>query len=120
MFFEVNKLKSDARMKAHWDRMWMERNSKKNPLVPNFDLGFWREIDQATLDSREGIEGMEIIEDLAALNRTLDVGKTIAGYTATGDISDEVKISIDGQLPYSYDDTSQTAQGDPVPMITGG
>jgi len=120
MFFEVNKLKSDARMKAHWDRMWMERNSKKNPLVPNLDLGFWREIDQAALDSRRAADGMEILEDLSSLQRTLHVGKTIAGYTESGSISDEVKISIDGQLPYSYDDTAGAAAGDPVPMITAG
>ncbi len=44
---------------------------------------------------------MEIVNDLMGVQTVLPIGKTAKLYNVSGDIADDVSISIDGQAPYS-------------------
>lgn len=81
---------------------------------------FWVEVDSAMSSQREGALGIEILNDLQDLVRTLPVGKTLYGYRNPGDIATDVSVSIDGGQPYSFDKAEGSADGDPVPVFTSG
>lgn len=81
---------------------------------------FWQEVDRQVVTFRDQETGMEIVNDLLAVQTVLDIGKTVKSYNIAGDIADDVSISIDGQAPYSFDHTEYDNDGDPVPIFTAG
>lgn len=81
---------------------------------------FWQEVDRQIVTFRDQETGMEIVNDLLAVQTVLDIGKTVKSYNIAGDIADDVSISIDGQAPYSFDHTEYDNDGDPVPIFTAG
>lgn len=85
-----------------------------------FGNDFWAQIDRQVVALRGQETGMEILEDLLRVQRTLPIGKTAMIYTTAGDIADDVSVSIDGQAPYSFDQTELGSDGDPVPVFTAG
>lgn len=93
----------------------LELNAVATPFTQ-----FWAEIDNQVLRSAGEVDGMEILLDLAGIQKTLPIGKTAALYTKVGDIADDVAVSIDGQAPYSFDHTDYASDGDPVPVLTAG
>jgi hypothetical protein len=61
--------------------------------------------------------GMEIVNDLMGVQTVLPVGKTAKLYNVSGDIADDVSISIDGQASYSPSTTLTTVRWRPDPGI---
>lgn len=64
--------------------------------------------------------GIEIVNDLMAVQTVLPIGKTEKMYSVSGDINDEVVVSIDGQAPHGFDHTEYGSDGDPIPMFAAG
>lgn len=81
---------------------------------------YWQEIDAQIVRLRDQEVGMEILTDLLRVQTVLPVGKTAKLYNISGDIADDVAISIDGQAPYSFDHTEYSSDGDPIPVFTAG
>lgn len=81
---------------------------------------FWQEVDRQIIQMRDQETGMEIVNDLLAVQTALPVGKTAKLYNVVGDIADDVSISMDGQPPYSFDHTEYDSDGDPIPVFTAG
>jgi len=81
---------------------------------------FWLEIDREAAAVAADTRGREIYDDLQALVTVLNLGKTVKAYTNTGDIAKDVKITMDGQAPFTFDHTGYGGDGDPIPMFTAG
>lgn len=81
---------------------------------------YWLEIDRAAAESAADIRGREIYDDMQSLATVLPLGKTVKAYTNTGDISNDVKVSMDGQAPFTFDHVGYGGDGDPIPMFTAG
>lgn len=81
---------------------------------------FWAEIDRQIIQMRDQEIGMEIVNDLMGVQTVLPIGKTAKLYNVSGDIADDVSISIDGQASYSFDNTEFGSDGDPIPVFTAG
>src|SRR5690606_10932578 len=62
----------------------------------------------------------EIVNDLLGVQTVLPIGKTAKLYNIAGDIADDVKVTMDGQAPYSFDHTEYDNDGDPIPVFTAG
>lgn len=135
MFFTRELLANDARTMQHWDHLWAGRNfsgARDTVLVNDAQSAgmqvndslltrdFWRATDAIILEMRDQETGMEIIQDLLAVQTTLDIGKTVKAYNMVGAIADDVSVSMDGQAPYSFDHTEYDTDGDPIPIITAG
>lgn len=88
--------------------------------VQGLSQTFWAEIDRQIIQSRNQETGMEILNDLLAVQTVLPIGKTAKLYNVVGDIADDVSVSIDGQAPYSFDHTEYGSDGDPIPVFTAG
>ena len=88
--------------------------------VGGFAREFWAELDRQVIQMRDQEIGMEIVNDLMAVQTILPIGKTAKLYNVSGDIADDVSISIDGQAPYSFDHTDYGSDGDPIPVFTAG
>ncbi|GKX40433.1 hypothetical protein SOASR014_41720 [Pectobacterium carotovorum subsp. carotovorum] len=144
MYFTAETLATNSRLRGHWNALWANRNMwdrshqmmvnsyrdviaidpemlAANSLVGD-GLGreFWAEIDRQIIQMRDQETGMEIINDLLAVQTVLPIGKTAKLYNVLGDIADDVAISLDGQAPYSFDHTDYASDGDPVPVFTAG
>lgn len=85
-----------------------------------FNNDFWMQVDRQIVRLAQEEVGMDILNDLLGIQRTLPIGKTAQMYMTVGDIAEDVAISIDGQAPYSFDHTEYAGDGDPVPMFTAG
>lgn len=140
MYFSKETLAANSRLGGHWDDLWANRNmwntnhdamiaaNRSNMTqqwlavnaVGGFTREFWAEIDNQILQLRDQEVGMEIVNDLMAVQQILPVGKTVKLYNAVGDIADDVSISIDGQAPFSFDHTEYNSDGDPIPVFTAG
>lgn len=81
---------------------------------------FWQQLDAQVVALRGQTVGMEVLEDLLPIQKTLGIGKTVGTYNVRGDIADDVQISMDGQAPYSFDHPDYDSDGDPVPVFTAG
>jgi len=81
---------------------------------------FWQEVDRQVITFRDQETGMEIVNDLLGVQTVLPIGKTVKLYNVSGDIADDVSISMDGQPPYSFDHTEYDSDGDPIPVFTAG
>lgn len=81
---------------------------------------FWQEVDRQIIQMRDQETGMEIVNDLLTVQTVLPIGKTVKLYNVSGDIADDVSISMDGQPPYSFDHTEYDSDGDPIPVFTAG
>lgn len=85
-----------------------------------FDIKFWAEIDRRAIAVRDNDQGRELMTDLMGLATALPVGKVVKTYARQGDIQDEVKISMDGQTPITFDHVDSDSEGDPVPIFQAG
>lgn len=142
MYFTKETLATNSRLRLHWNSLWAQRNiwdTAHNIMVNQYrgamdaetlaanalagdGLGreFWAEIDREIVQSRNQVIGMEIVNDLMAVQTVLPIGKTAKLYNTIGDIADDVSVSLDGQAPYSFDHTDYGSDGDPVPIYTAG
>lgn len=85
-----------------------------------FGSDYWLELDRQTVEIAGQDRGREIFNDLQDLVTVVPLGKTVRGYTKLGDISDHVTISMDMQTPQTFDHSSSTGDGDPIPGFTAG
>ncbi|MCR4146683.1 major capsid protein [Alcaligenes faecalis] len=140
MFFTQSAIAAHPRLMGHLQALQANRNIWNNQdaallaanravMTPEMlqanalaGLGreFWQEVDNQIVSYRDQETGMEIVNDLLAVQTVLDIGKTVKSYNIAGDIADDVSISIDGQAPYSFDHTEYDNDGDPVPIFTAG
>ena len=140
MFFTPESLAANSRLRGHWNELWANRNiynrqqramieanraaMTSEMLAANAVQGlpqtFWAEIDRQIIQMRNQETGMEIVNDLLAVQTVLPIGKTAKLYNVVGDIADDVSISLDGQPPYSFDHTEYDSDGDPIPVFTAG
>lgn len=81
---------------------------------------FWLELDRGAAEVAADTRGREIYDDLQSLVTVLPIGKTVKAYTNAGDIAKDVKISMDGQSPQTFDQTGYGGDGDPIPLFTAG
>ena len=140
MYFTKENLATNARMQGHWNELWAQRNifnaqhdamiaaNKANMTaemlacnaVGGFAKEFWKEIDNQIIELNTEEIGIEIVNDLMGVQTVLPIGKTLKMYNVSGDINDEVVMSMDGQAPHGYDHTEYGSDGDPIPMFTAG
>ncbi|KHI78964.1 major capsid protein [Escherichia coli] len=140
MYFTKENLATNARMQGHWNELWAQRNifnaqhdamitaNKANMTaemlacnaVGGFAQEFWKEIDNQIIELNTEEIGIEIVNDLMGVQTVLPIGKTLKMYSVSGDISDEVVMSMDGQAPHGFDHTEYGSDGDPIPMFTAG
>lgn len=141
MFFTKETLAANNRnTNGQWDDLWAVRNmisanqeamitANRAHMTPEmiqanaaagFAREFWQEVDRAVIASREETIGMEILNDLMAIQTVLPIGKTVKSYNIGGDIAKDVSVSIDGQAPHSFDHTDYDSDGDPVPVFLAG
>ncbi|MFO9898274.1 major capsid protein [Escherichia sp. WS2893_1] len=140
MYFTKENLATNARMQGHWKELWAQRNifndqhdamiaaNKANMTaemiacnaVGGFAKEFWKEIDNQIIELNTEEIGIEIVNDLMGVQTVLPIGKTLKMYSVSGDINDEVVMSMDGQAPHGYDHTEYGSDGDPIPMFAAG
>lgn len=140
MYFTKENLATNSRMQAHWNELWAQRNifndqhdamiaaNKANMTaemiacnaVGGFEKSFWKEIDNQIIELNTEEIGIEIVNDLMAVQTVLPIGKTLKMYSVSGDINDEVVMSMDGQAPHGFDHTEYGSDGDPIPMFSAG
>lgn len=140
MYFTKQNLATNSRMQAHWAELWAQRNifndqhdamiaaNKANMTaemiacnaVGGFEKSFWKEIDNQIIELNTEEIGIEIVNDLMAVQTVLPIGKTLKMYSVSGDINDEVVMSMDGQAPHGFDHTEYGSDGDPIPMFAAG
>ena len=88
--------------------------------VGGFAKEFWKEIDNQIIELNTEEIGIEIVNDLMGVQTVLPIGKTLKMYNVSGDINDEVVMSMDGQAPHGFDHTEYGSDGDPIPMFAAG
>lgn len=140
MYFTKENLATNARMQGHWNELWAQRNifnaqhdamiaaNKANMTsemlacnaVGGFAKEFWKEIDNQIIELNTEEIGIEIVNDLMGVQTVLPIGKTLKMYSVSGDINDEVVMSMDGQAPHGFDHTEYGSDGDPIPMFAAG
>ncbi|KQJ43139.1 hypothetical protein AM272_05395 [Escherichia coli] len=140
MYFTKENLAANSRLQAHWAELWAQRNifndqhnamiaaNKANMTaemlacnaVGGFEKEFWKEIDNQIIELNTEEIGIEIVNDLMAVQTVLPIGKTLKMYSVAGDINDEVVMSMDGQVPHGFDHTEYGSDGDPIPMFAAG
>lgn len=140
MYFTKENLATNARMRGHWSELWAQRNifnaqhdamiaaNKANMTsemlacnaVGGFAKEFWKEIDNQIIELNTEEIGIEIVNDLMGVQTVLPIGKTLKMYSVSGDINDEVVMSMDGQAPHGFDHTEYGSDGDPIPMFAAG
>lgn len=140
MYFTKENLATNARMQGHWKELWAQRNifndqhdamiaaNKANMTaemlacnaVGGFAKEFWKEIDNQIIELNTEEIGIEIVNDLMGVQTVLPIGKTLKMYNVSGDINDEVVMSMDGQAPHGFDHTEYGSDGDPIPMFAAG
>lgn len=141
MFFEANTA-SLPHVAGHWRNLWANRriwDSNQQAVIAahraamaidpellaansfgEYGTQFWKAIDNQVVMLRNQTVGMELVDDLMRVQKVLPIGKTANLYNISGDIADDVKITMDGQAPYSFDHTDYTTDGDPIPVFTAG
>lgn len=140
MYFTKQNLATNSRMQAHWNELWAQRNIFNNQhdamiaankanmtaemlacnAVGGFAKEFWKEIDNQIIELNTEEIGIEIVNDLMGVQTVLPIGKTLKMYNVSGDINDEVVMSMDGQAPHGFDHTEYGSDGDPIPMFAAG
>lgn len=140
MYFTRENLAANSRLRAHWAELWAQRNifnDQHNAMIAanqanmtaemlacnavgGFEESFWREIDNQIIELSTEEIGIEIVNDLMAVQTVLPIGKTLKMYSVSGDINDEVVMSMDGQAPHGFDHTEYGSDGDPIPMFAAG
>lgn len=140
MFLTQSAIAASPRLLAHYQELQANRNIWNNQnaamiaanraaMTPDMlaanslaGLGadFWKEVDTQIIQFRDQETGMEIVNDLLGVQTVLNIGKTAKLYNIAGDIADDVKVSLDGQPPYSFDHTEYDNDGDPIPVFTAG
>ena len=141
LFFDKEKIASDRNIAAQFtghtqaERRYAHHNQKlivdqygqvmdsedltKN-AAENFGVKFWAEIDRAALEVRDNEGGRGMLDDLLGIATSVNIGKTVKTYAKAGDIHEEVKISMDGQTPITFDHVDRTDDADPIPIMNCG
>lgn len=115
-----------ASFRIHQDQMLAAHRAIMTPemLAANALAGisreYWAQVDAQIIEMRDQEIGMEILTDLLRVQTVLPIGKTASLYNFSGDIAEDVAVSIDGQAPYSFDHTEFGSDGDPIPVFTAG
>lgn len=86
----------------------------------NFGVEFWAEIDRRAIAVRDNANGREMLTDLMGIATSVNIGKTVKTYAKSGDIQNEVKISMDGQTPITFDHVDREDDADPIPIMNCG
>lgn len=140
MFLTQSAIAAHPRLMGHYQELQANRNiwnslneamiaANRSAMTPEMlacnaltGLGrdFWQEVDRQVITFRDQETGMEIVNDLLSVQTALPIGKTVKLYNVSGDIADDVSISMDGQPPYSFDHTEYDSDGDPIPVFTAG
>lgn len=140
MFLTQNALAAHPRLMGHFQELTANRNIWANQIAQMVEANrsamtpemlqanalagpakeFWQEVDRQIIQFRDQATGMEIVNDLLQVQTVLPIGKTVKLYNVSGDIADDVSISMDGQPPYSFDHTDYDSDGDPIPVFTAG
>lgn len=140
MFLTQSAIAAHPRLMGHYQELQANRNiwnrqndamiaANRSSMTPEMlaanalaGLGrdFWQEVDRQVITFRDQETGMEIVNDLLTVQTALPIGKTVKLYNVSGDIADDVSISMDGQPPYSFDHTEYDSDGDPIPVFTAG
>src|SRR5690606_33547643 len=125
MFLTQSAIAAHPRLMGHYQELQANRNiwnrqndamiaANRSSMTPEMlaanalaGLGrdFWQEVDRQVITFRDQETGMEIVNDLLTVQTALPIGKTVKLYNVSGDIADDVSISMDGQPPYSFDHT---------------
>lgn len=134
MFYD-RELIANANGAQHWGALWAGRSYVKGleddviargrsaGMQVNANIltrDFWQATDNLILQLRDQETGMDLVNDLMQVQTILPIGKTVKMYNVIGDIADDVKVTMDGQAPYSFDHVDYDTDGDPVPIITAG
>lgn len=98
----------------------MDKDTFQKNSADQFGIKFWADIDRKAMEVRDNDRGRELLTDLMTLATPVDIGYTFKTYAMQGDIDDEVKISMDGQTPVTYDHIDTTSAGDPIPIFQAG
>lgn len=98
----------------------MDGSTFEKNAADQFAPKFWADIDRRAIAVRDNDKGRELLTDLMTLATPVDIGYTFKTYAMEGDIDDEVKISMDGQTPITYDHVDTTSAGDPIPIFQAG
>ena len=98
----------------------MDRPTFEKNAADQFAPKFWADIDRRAIAVRDNDKGRELLTDLMTLAVPVDIGYTFKTYGMQGDIDDEVKISMDGQTPITFDHVDTTSAGDPIPIFQAG
>lgn len=106
--------------KLQLNHMQLDPSSMQVNRAGVYSNDYWLEIDRAAAEVAADTRGREIYDDMQALVTVLPLGKTVKAYTDTTKIANDVKISMDGQAPVTFDQTGYAGDGDPIPMFTAG
>lgn len=147
MYFTRETLQANHNVRSHWNEQWAVRDmmhanmqrmiaANQSVMTPEmlqantanlqtntpagYTREFWQEVDRMVVTTREETIGMELLMDLLSIQTTLPIGKTVKSYNIRQDIADDVSITMDGQAPFSFDQTGYNSDGDPVPVFLAG
>ena len=76
----------------------------------------WQDMDQVTMTVMRNDEGAGFMNDLMALAKPIDIGKTVAMYRVSSDQGAVVR-SMSGQVPTPMDKTVYNYRGHPIPIF---
>lgn len=114
------RMEYNAIQKALTENLSRDSGSYVKNAAGIFGSDYWLELDRQAVEIAGQERGREIFNDLQDLATVIPLGKTVRGYTQLGDISDHVTISMDMQTPQTFDHSSSTGDGDPIPGFTAG
>lgn len=137
MILTANSIAQYPGLAAHFAALQARRDMFNNAAlenqriygsVDNAELGtnaalpvrFWQAVDATVATSVDAVEGWEIMNDLMPLQIVQDIGFTSRAYAVSGNIADDVSITMDGHAPHSFDHTEYDSDADPVPMFRSG
>lgn len=80
----------------------------------------WLDLDSITRRVMRSGEGQAWMRDLMPLAKPVHIGKTVHLNRVSSDISDEVIVSMSGQVPTPIDKVDYDYRGTPVPIFSKG
>ena len=98
----------------------MDPHQMRVNAADQFAPDWWADIDRRAIQVRDNDKGRELLTDLMKLSTSVNIGYTFKTYGTGADIDDEVKISMDGNIPMVYDHIDTESEGDPIPIFQTG
>lgn len=80
----------------------------------------WREVDALTARIVRADDGRGLMADLMPLAKAVNIGKLVHLSRVSSDLSDEVVVSMSGQVPVPLDKVTYDHRGAPVPIFAKG